>query len=111
MQVALATFDAAIQSYSPNSVSLCTLTCTQDAPPPLYALPLPPAGPERVQVALATFDSAIQFYSFRSGGSQPGMLIVTDITEPFVPDSVPLVRCLVVWEVHGQGVRSLAYRL
>lgn len=59
-----------------------------------------------MQVALATFDSAVQFYSFRSGSSQPGMLIVTDIAEPFVPDSVPLVRVLVVWEggeEEGQG--------
>ena len=75
--------------------------------PPLRTCHLPPAGPERVQVALATSDAAIQFYSLRSGGSRPGMLIVTDITQPFAPDSVPLVRGLVVWKWQCQGERSL----
>ena len=47
---------------------------------------------DRTMVGIATFDSAIQFYSLGTGKSLPSMMVVTDTTDVFVPDSAPLVR-------------------
>lgn len=61
-------------------------------------------SPERVQVAVVTFDSAIQFYSLKPGSEQPSMLIVSDVTEPFVPDSAPLLLKLTE---HREALQAL----
>eukprot|EP00955_Chlamydomonas_euryale_P055255 356074-Chlamydomonas_euryale.AAC.1 len=53
----------------------------------LSALPCP----ERALVGVATFDAAVQFYGPRPGGAPPSMLVMSDVAEPFVPDSAPVV--------------------
>lgn len=50
-----------------------------------------PAGGERAQVAIATFDSTIHFYSLRPQQSQPQMLVVPDIADPYAPQSASLI--------------------
>ncbi|KAG1679938.1 hypothetical protein FOA52_007002 [Chlamydomonas sp. UWO 241] len=48
-------------------------------------------APERSQVGIATFDSSVHFYSLRPGSTQPHMLIMGNASEPFVPDSAPVI--------------------
>lgn len=56
-----------------------------------------PAGGDRARVGFATFDSSVHFYAMRAGQSQPQMLVVPDVDEPFcpLPDSLlaPLREC------------------
>lgn len=42
-------------------------------------------------MGLATFDSVVQFYALRPGASQPQMLVMSDTTDVFAPDSAPLL--------------------
>ena len=60
-------------------------------PPPASIL----SDNDRTMVGIATFDSAIQFYSLGAGKSLPSMMVVTDTTDVFVPDSAPLVRRII----------------
>lgn len=55
------------------------------------ASPVAPAGRERAQVAVATFDSTIHFYSLRPSQSQPHMLVVPDVADPYAPQSASLI--------------------
>ena len=41
--------------------------------------------PQRTLVGLCTFDSTIHFYAVRPGASQPHMLVVPDVDEPYSP--------------------------
>ena len=61
------------------------------------------AASERTLVGIATFDSAIQFYSLKAGGSLPQMLVVTDTSEVYVPDSAPIVSRWGPRECMGKG--------
>ncbi|GFH20962.1 uncharacterized protein HaLaN_18173 [Haematococcus lacustris] len=47
--------------------------------------------PERTTVGLATFDSSIHFFALRGGERQPQMMVVSDTSDAFAPDSAPLL--------------------
>eukprot|EP00798_Chlamydomonas_sp_ICE-L_P015088 gene15088-21143_t len=49
------------------------------------------SGGENLSVGIATFDSTTHFYSLRKGAAQAQMLVIPDVSEVFVPDSVPLL--------------------
>ncbi|CAN0314701.1 unnamed protein product [Ectocarpus fasciculatus] len=38
-----------------------------------------------IQVGFCTFDSSVHFYNLKSNLSQPQMLVVPDLDEPFLP--------------------------
>ena len=46
---------------------------------------LPGASDSRAQVGVITFDSALHFYSLKPGQSQPQMVVVPEVADPFVP--------------------------
>ena len=46
---------------------------------------LPGAADARAQVGVVTFDSALHFYSLKPGQSQPQMVVVPEVADPFVP--------------------------
>ena len=49
------------------------------------------AGGERAQVGIATFDTAVHFYSLRPSQSQPQMLVVPDVADPYAPAAASLL--------------------
>ncbi|KAK9861048.1 hypothetical protein WJX84_009471 [Apatococcus fuscideae] len=61
-------------------------------------------GGERTRVGFLTFDAHLQFWCLKSGSTQPQMMVVSDLDEPFVPqpddllvnlrDSKPAVEAL-----------------
>ena len=51
----------------------------------LSSPPPPPPGDDRTQVGLLTFDSSLHFYTMRPGASAPRMLVVADVSDPFLP--------------------------
>lgn len=46
---------------------------------------LPGGADARAQVGVITFDSALHFYSLKPGQSQPQMVVVPEVADPFVP--------------------------
>ncbi|KAK9828118.1 hypothetical protein WJX81_006860 [Elliptochloris bilobata] len=42
-------------------------------------------GGERTRVGFLTFDTALHFYNLKAGLSQPQMMVVAELSEPFVP--------------------------
>ena len=46
---------------------------------------LPGSNDARAQVGVITFDSALHFYSLKPGQSQPQMVVVPEVADPFVP--------------------------
>ena len=46
---------------------------------------MPGAADARAQVGVITFDSALHFYSLKPGQSQPQMVVVPEVADPFVP--------------------------
>ena len=49
------------------------------------------AGDDRTQVAVATFDSAIHFYTLRATQTQPQMLVVPDVADPYAPPAASVI--------------------
>ena len=49
------------------------------------------AGEDRAQVAIATFDSTIHFYTLRAAQTQPQMLVVPDIADPYAPPAASII--------------------
>lgn len=49
------------------------------------------AGGDRALAGVATFDSTIHFYSLRPSQSQPQMLVVPDVSDPYAPQSASLI--------------------
>jgi protein transport protein SEC24 len=64
----------------------------------LDALP----GDGRTQVGLLTYDAALHYYALRAGASAPHMMVVADVSEPFLPSPedllVNLAECRGVFE-------------
>jgi len=42
-------------------------------------------GDDRTQVGFLTFDTALHFYNLRAGATQPQMVVVPEVAEPFAP--------------------------
>ena len=49
------------------------------------------AGGDRAQVAVATFDSTIHFYTLRATQTQPQMLVVPDVGDPYAPPAASVI--------------------
>ena len=62
-------------------------------------------------VGLCTFDSTIHFYAIRPGASQPHMLVVPDVDEPYSPLPTGLVVPLEVWGGRVQSTHSLTHHV